>query len=576
MDSQIESENKKIPNLDDEIQDKSQSDTEEAFKEEFIKDLSSFVEGELVEGIVVAVSMDSVFIDIGYKSEGEISISEFDVKPEVNDRLKVMLMRKENRDGRLVLSKQKADEIENWANIRDSFKEGNPVEGIITEVIKGGFSVDIGDVKAFLPISQLSNRRVEDAQSYVGSELLFKIDKINGKNNIVLSHKKYLDELNAQKTEEFFETKNEGDVVEGTIKDIVNYGAFVNLGSIDGLLHVNDMSWGKVSNPSKYVSKDEKLRLKILSLDLENKKISLGLKQLSPDPWETFEDKYATGMKSKGTVTKLTNFGAFIEIEDGIEGLLHISELSWTKRINHPKELLKVGDIVEVMLLDFDKNKRTISLGLKQVLPNPWDDIDVRYPVGSKTRATVHNVTKYGAFVEIEEGIDGFIHLSDISWTKQVKTASEVFKKDEVIEVVILSIDKEARKIQIGLKQLTENPWENLFIKYPKGSVVSGEITSVTDFGVFVKVDKDIEGLIHISKLSNERIEDPKDHFKVGNKVNATVLNIDKEKQKITLSIKDFINRLEEKEMKKYLEDDTAKTGSITLGDIIDLSKIGK
>ena len=410
----------------------------------------------------------------------------------------------------------------------------------------------------------------------MGSELLFKIDKINGKNNIVLSHKKYLDEINARKTEEFFETKKEGDVVEGVVKDIVNYGAFVNLGSIDGLLHVNDMSWGKVSNPSKYVSKDEKLRFKILSINAENKKVSLGLKQLSPDPWDSFEDKYATGMKSKGTVTKLTNFGAFIEIEDGIEGLLHISELSWTKRINHPKELLKVGDIVEVMLLDFDKTKRTISLGLKQVLPNPWDDLDERYPVGSKTRATVRKVTKYGAFVEIEEGIDGFIHVSDISWTKQVKTASEVFKKDEVIEVVILSIYKEARKIQIGLKQLTENPWESLLIKYPKGSVVSGEITSVTNFGVFIKVEKEIEGLIHISKLSNERIEDPKDHFQVGNKVSATVLNIDTEKQKINLSIKDFINRLEEKEMKKYLADDTAKNGSIALGDIIDLSKIGK
>ncbi|HEB29911.1 MAG TPA: 30S ribosomal protein S1 [Spirochaetes bacterium] len=571
-----ESENPKIPNLNEEDLDKSKNDAEEAFKEEFIKDLSSFVEGELIEGTVVAVTMDSVFIDIGYKSEGEISISEFDGKPEINDKLNVMLMRKENRDGRLVLSKQKADEIKTWDNIRDSFKEEKPVDGKITEVIKGGFSVDIEGLKAFLPISQLSNRRVEDAQCYIGTELLFKIDKINGKNNIVLSHKKYLDELNARKTEEYFKTKKEGDVVEGVIKDIVNYGAFVNLGSIDGLLHVNDMSWGKVSNPNKYVAKDEKLRLKILSMNKENKKISLGLKQLSPDPWESFEDKYAKGMKSKGTVTKLTNFGAFIELEDGIEGLLHISELSWTKRINHPKELLKVGDIVEVMLLDFDKNKRTISLGLKQVFPNPWDDIDVRYPVGSKTRATVSKVTKYGAFVEMEEGIDGFIHVSDISWTKQVKTASDIFKKDKVLVVVILSIDKEARKIQIGLKQLTENPWENLFLKYPKGSVVSGIITSVTDFGVFVKVEKEIEGLIHISKLSNEKIEDPKDHFKVGNKVKATVLNIDKEKQKITLSIKDFINRLEEKEMQKYLEDDTAKTGSITLGDIIDLSKIGK
>jgi small subunit ribosomal protein S1 len=574
MDNQNDLENGKLPNLN--VEDEENEAQEEAFKEEFIKDLSSFVEGQLIGGTVIAVTADSVFIDIGYKSEGEISIYEFNEKPEVGDSLNVMIVKKESRDGRLILSKQKADEIIHWDAIKNSYKEGNPVEGIISETIKGGFSVDVGNVKAFLPTSQLSIRRVDKPQNYFGKVLLFKVDKMNGKNNVVLSHKKYLEEINEQKIEEFFKTKKEGDIVEGVIKDIVNYGAFVNLGSIDGLLHINDMSWGKVSDPNRYIKKGEKLNLKILTMDSSNRKVSLGIKQLIPDPWESFENRYEKGKKYKGTVIKLTNFGAFIELEDGVEGLLHVSELSWTKRINHPKEVVKTGDIVEVMILDFDLKKKTISLGLKQVLPNPWDNIESRLSIGSRIKAAVTKITRFGAYIELEEGIEGFLHVNEISWTKQVKNCSDAFKKDDLIDVVILSIDKEAKKIQIGLKQLTDNPWANLKMKFPKGSVVTGFVTSITDFGVFVKVDEDIEGLIHISQLANEKTEDPKEHFKVGDKVKATVINIDEDKKKVALSIKEFINRLEENEMKKYLEDDSKKTGSVTLGDLIDLKKIGK
>jgi small subunit ribosomal protein S1 len=574
MDNQNDLENGKLPNLN--VEDEENEAQEEAFKEEFIKDLSSFVEGQLVGGTVVDVTTDSVFIDIGYKSEGEISIYEFNEKPEVGDSLNVMIVKKESRDGRLILSKQRADEIIHWDAIKNSYKEGNPVEGIISETIKGGFSVDVGNVKAFLPTSQLSIRRVDKPQNYFGKVLLFKVAKMNGKNNVVLSHKKYLEEINEQKIEEFFKTKKEGDIVEGVIKDIVNYGAFVNLGSIDGLLHVNDMSWGKVSDPNRYIKKGEKLNLKILTMDSSNRKVSLGIKQLIPDPWESFENRYEKGKKYKGTVIKLTNFGAFIELEDGVEGLLHVSELSWTKRINHPKEVVKTGDMVEVMILDFDLKKKTISLGLKQVLPNPWDNIESRLSIGSRIKAAVTKITRFGAYIELEEGIEGFLHVNEISWTKQIKNCSDAFKKDDLIDVVILSIDKEAKRIQIGLKQLTDNPWVNLKMKYPKGSVVTGFVTSITDFGVFVKVDEDIEGLIHISQLANEKIEDPKEHFKVGDKVKATVINIDEDKKKVALSIKEFINRLEENEMKKYLEDDSKKTGSVTLGDLIDLKKIGK
>lgn len=574
MDNQNDLENGKLPNLNEE--DEENEAQEEAFKEEFIKDLSSFVEGQLIGGTVVAVTTDSVFIDIGYKSEGEISIYEFNGKPEVGESLNVMIVKKESRDGRLILSKQRADEIIHWDAIKNSYKEGNPVEGIISETIKGGFSVNIGNVKAFLPMSQLSIRRVDKPQNYFGKVLLFKVDKMNGKNNVVLSHKKYLEEINEQKIEEFFKTKKEGDIVEGVIKDIVNYGAFVNLGSIDGLLHVNDMSWGKVSDSNRYIKKGEKLNLKILTMDSSNRKVSLGIKQLIPDPWESFENRYEKGKKYKGTVIKLTNFGAFIELEDGVEGLLHVSELSWTKRINHPKEIVKTGDIVEIMILDFDLKKKTISLGLKQVLPNPWDNIESRLSIGSRIKAAVTKITRFGAYIELEEGIEGFLHVNEISWTKQIKNCSDAFKKDDLIDVVILSIDKEAKRIQIGLKQLTDNPWVNLKMKYPKGSVVTGFVTSITDFGVFVKVDEDIEGLIHISQLANEKIEDPKEHFKVGDKVKATVINIDEDKKKVALSIKEFINRLEENEMKKYLEDDSKKTGSVTLGDLIDLKKMGK
>jgi small subunit ribosomal protein S1 len=535
--------------------------TEETFKEEFISNLSTFEEGQIVEGKIVAISMDVVFVDIGYKSEGDIALEEFKEKPEIGDRIKVMIVKKESREGSLILSKQKADELVLWDDI---------------ESVKGGFSVNIQSYKAFLPMSQLSIQRIEDPQDHIGKVLLFKIDKFNGKNNIVLSHKKYLEELNKKKIEEFFKTKKEGDIVEGVAKDIVSYGAFIDLGGLDGLLHVNDMSWGRVKDPNKIVRKGEKLQFILLSLDPENKKVSLGLKQLSPNPWDSFESKYERGNKIKGTVTKLTNFGAFIELEEGLEGLLHISELSWTKRINHPKEILKVGDNVEIMILDFDVTKRTISLGLKQVLPNPWDTIEEKYTTGSKINASVLKITKSGIFLELEDGIEGFLDVNDVSWTKQIKNPSDKFKKGESLEVVVLSIDSENKKIIVGIKQLTENPWENLKIKHPKGSVVTGAVTNVTDFGVFIKVDENIEGLIHISQLANEKVEDPGSRFKIGDQVKAVVLDIDENKKKISLSIREFLNHLEEKEIQKYLEDDSAKTASVPLGDLIDLKKMGK
>jgi len=570
--------NEKIPSSGEEIVKEIVNDETpaETFKEEFIQDLSSIVEGEIVEGTVVAVSDDSVFVDIGYKSEGEIPLNDFTKKPKKGDEIKVMIVKKESRDGRLILSKRKADEVVKWDQIVASYKEEHPVKAKIVEKIKGGYTVNLDGYKAFLPLSQAPLKRTEDPQKYVGKFLECKIDKINGKNNIVLSHRKYIEEEREKNIIEFFDTKLEGDTVEGVVKDIVGYGAFIDLGCIDGLLHVNDISWGRVTDPKKQLKKGEKLQLKILSLDRENRKISLGLKQMYPDPWDSFEERYVKGGKYTGRVTKLTNFGAFIELEKGIEGLLHVSELSWTRRINHPKEILKLGDIAEIMVLDYNLSKRTASLGLKQVLPNPWDDVESQYPIGTRVDAKVSRMTKSGIIVEMEEGIEGFLNVADISWTKQVKNPSSSYKKGDTIEAIVLEIDRENQRVQLGMKQLTENPWTSLKLKYPKGSIINGTISSITDFGVFVKLDEEIEGLIHISQLAAGKIEDPGKQFKVGEQIKAVVISIDEDKKKVSLSVKELLTRLEEKEIQKYIEDDTKKTGSVALGELIDLSKIGK
>lgn len=553
-----------------------ENEVEETFNEDLIEDLSDFDEGEITDGTIVAVTEDSVFVDIGYKSEGEILKSEFKESPALGETIKVMILRMENKYGKLVLSKQKADELMKWESINKLYREGLPIEGKITDSVKGGFSVDIENIRAFLPLSQVSMKRIENPDEYLDKVLFFKIESIKGKKNIVLSHRKYLEELKEKQMEEFFSTKKEQDIVEGVVKSIVNYGAFIDVGGIDGLLHASDISWSKVTDPKKYLKIGDTVCCRILSIDPVNKKISLGMKQLIPDPWKSFEEKYERGKKYRGTVTKLITFGAFIELEEGIEGLLHISELSWTKKINHPKELLKAGDNVEIMILDYDISKRTISLGLKQIFPNPWDDIEIRYPVESRISAEVKRITKFGVFMELEEGIMGFLHVNDLSWTKTPKNTSELFHKGENHEMVIISIDKENRKIQLGMKQLKENPWESLQKRYPKGSIITGPITSITEFGVFVRVDKDIEGLIHISQLSNERVEHPNNLYKAGDEVKAVVMDIDKERKKVTLSIREYLNHLEEKEITKYIAHEDAQTASVMLGDLIDLNKIGK
>lgn len=559
-----------------------EDDEKVLFNEDVITDLSQYEEGKIVRGTVIAVTGDSVFVDIGYKSEGEIPKAEFSDDPVQGTQIDVMIIRMESREGRVILSKQKADEVISWEKVVRAFNENMPVKGRVTDTTRGGYRVIIEDsFQGFLPNSQASLKKLEDNKSLIGQELLFKIDKLEGKNNIVISHRRYLEEMREKKIEEFFNTKKVGDMVEGIVKDIVSYGAFIDLGGVDGLLHVNDMSWGKVVDPKKYlqkmfINKNEEIRCVILSLNKEERKVSLGLKQLYPNPWDTFVQRYQRGQKYRGTVTKLASFGAFVELEEGVEGLVHISELSWTKRIKHPKEVLKVGQIAEVMLLDYDLNKKTVSLGLKQVLPNPWDELELRYPVGSKVKTRVKRMTNYGVFLELEKGIEGLLHIDDISWTKQVKKPSELYKKGDVLEAVVLSIDKESKRINLGLKQLKDNPWKTLKEKHPKGSVVSGTVTSIVDFGVFVKIDEDIEGLIHISQLANERVEDPHTVCKVGDEIKAVVLNIDEKKRKVTLSVKEYLNHLEEQEITKYLDSGEDKTATVRIGDLINMRGIGE
>ena len=563
-------------NDEEETQGEQEEEIKEEFKEDFIQDLNNFTNGEIVEGVVVAITQDSVFIDIGFKSEGEISIKEFKDKPSKGDKINVMIINTENREGKLVLSKQKADELVSWEILKKSYRDKLPVEGKIVEKTKGGLNVDVLGFSAFCPLSQLDIKKTQNVDGYIGKVFLFKIDKIDGKNNIVVSHRKYLEEEKKKNIENFFNTKKPGDIVEGKVKEIVNYGAFIDLGDLDGLLHSSDISWRKVNSTRKYLNKGETIKCMILSMDKESKKVSLGIKQLMPDPWENFTEKYEKGKKYKGTVTKLTNFGAFVELEEGIEGLLHISELSWTRRIKHPKEILSVGDIVDVMLLGYDLSKRNISLGLKQVLPNPWDEIDVQYPVNSKIKGRITRITKFGVFVEIEEGIEGLLHIDDISWTKPSKSVLDSFKLGQNIEVLVLDVDKENKKIRLGLKQLSENPWQTLKTRHPVGSVVTGTVTSIKDFGVFISVDKDIEGLIHISQLSNEHVDNPEDIYKIGDKIKAVVVNIDENKKKLTLSVREYLNHLEHKEIEKYLEDDERDTGTFSLGSIIKLNNIGE
>ncbi|MDR1096385.1 MAG: 30S ribosomal protein S1 [Spirochaetaceae bacterium] len=544
-------------------------------QEEYLKNLEQLEEGQLVTGTVIQVTQDQVFVDVGYKSEGKIPIVEFGEVPEVGDAVTVVLVTKENKRGEVIVSKQKADAKIGWRNLKQAFQDHGPIEGIIVRHVKGGYEVQIGgDVLAFLPISQADVIRVDNPDSMIGQKIQAYVERIysEGKENVVISRRRLLEEETDRKREEFFLNVPVGSEVSGEVKSFTSFGAFVDLGGFDGLLHVNDMSWGHVLRPRDFVKRGQELKLKVIRIDPIQKRINLSLKHFTDDPWIHFEEKFHINEIVKGKVTKLAEFGAFIEINEGIEGLAHISEFSWVRKVQKPGDILKVGDVVECMILGYDLQQGRVSLGLKQVAQNPWDMIEQQYPVGTRLTRKVVKITNVGAFIEMEEGIDGFLHMDDFSWTKKVKHPGSELKEGEEIEVMVIAVDAEKRSIRLGVKQLTDDPWKSFASAYRVGSLIEGEVSSVTDFGVFVRVPGGIEGLIHKSNLVENFDENPDEalkKYKPGDKVKAAVIELQSDKGKAAFSIRDYKKHLAREEVSQYLAGEKTDGSTFTLGDLL-------
>ncbi len=514
------------------------------FKELYEKSLNQFQYGDIATGKVVQIKDDRIMVDVGWKTEGFIPIDEMkdatgNINISVGDDIDVLIDRRDS-EGNLVLSRDKASKVKIWEEIKSACENDALVEGVVIEKVKGGLSVDIGIV-AFLPGSQVDVRPVRDLDAFVGQRLDFKVLKFDRKrNNVVLSRRSIVASEREAEKRDVLKNIQEGNVVEGVIKNITDYGVFIDLGGIDGLLHVTDISWGRIVKPSEVFQKGEKITTKVLSLDLEKERVSLGLKQLTDNPWEEITEKYPIGAMVEGKVVNLTDYGVFVELEHGVEGLVHISEMFWTREIKHPSKVLNVGDIITVLVLEVNSQNKRISLSLKQTKPNPWEKLKEKYPVGTLVKGVVRNITNFGVFVGIEENIDGLIHVSDISWKHRVNHPSEYFKKGQEVEAVVLNIDVENEKFSLGIKQIEKNPWDELSQKYAQGSVVTGKITNFTDFGIFMEIEEGIEGLVHISEISQKRVKTSSELYAVGDTVSAIVKSIDPKSKKIRLSIKEM------------------------------------
>ena len=529
--------------------------------------------GEVALGTVVGLAGDAVLIDVGDKAESYIPLAEFrhedpDREITIGDQFEVFI-EKRKEEGGLLLSREKAIAIKVWEQIARIQEEDGTIEGRIDSRVKGGMSVDIG-VPAFLPYSQIDLRPVKDLDALIGETYAFKILKFNRKrNNVVISRRVILEEERSALREQMRNTLQEGQIIRGAITNITDYGLFIDLGGMDGLCHITDLSWGRVSHPSKLYTVGEELEVKILKYDKDSNRISLGVKQLKTDPWEQVPELYAPGARVPGKVVSITDYGVFVELEEGVEGLVHISEMSWSKKPKHPSKIVGVGDAIEVQVLKVEADTKRISLGMKQLLPNPWDVVEESYPVGAIIEGKIKNITDFGVFIGIEEGIDGLIHVSDLSWTERIKHPSEKYAKGETIQAVVLKIDKENERFSLGVKQLEPDPWQAAVTNYPIGSTVEGAITNVTDFGIFVQLEEGIEGLVHVSEISKDKIKTPVDMFKVGDNLQAMVINVSADDRKIGLSIK----ALQEKEdnngviPEEYMP--KAQEGPSTLGDLL-------
>ncbi|HTK68880.1 MAG TPA: 30S ribosomal protein S1 [Candidatus Eisenbacteria bacterium] len=510
--------------------------------EDSLKDLE---EGEIVRGRVLKIDDKEVTVDVGFKSEGVIPVEEFpDLEGvKVGDEIEVFLEKTENQDGLVVLSKQRADFVKVWDRVKTASDNGELVEGKLVRKIKGGVVVDLYGVEAFLPGSQIALRQVQNVDSLISQSMEFKIIKLNKRRrNIVVSRRAVLEEHRAKQKSEIIQELAKDQIREGVVKNITDFGAFVDLGGIDGLLHITDMSWGRVSHPSELVSIGDKVRVKVLSFDPEKERISLGMKQLTPYPWEDVDKRYTVTQRVKGKVVSITDYGAFVELEKGIEGLIHISEMSWTRHVRHPSKVVAIGDQIEAMILKIDKDNEKISLGLKQIEPDPWLTLDERFPIGTRLTGKVRNLTNFGAFVEIEEGIDGLVHISDMSWTRRVVHPSEVLKKGDKVEVVVLSIDKDARRISLGLKQVSDDPWPTLAERYLPDMIVRGKVVRLLDRGVIVDLEDGLEGFIPLSQLGIEGLKKPSDSFKPEDTLDLKVTRVDTQAHRIILSVKAWLN----------------------------------
>ncbi len=536
-------------------------------KDLIAKSLRDFKEGSIVKGRILEIRPREVLIDIGYKSEGAIPTSEFDDVDdlEVGDEVEVLLVRLENDEGTVILSKERAAYRQNWEKIVKVFQGDGLIKGKVKAVVKGGLTVNIG-VEAFLPGSQIDIVPPKDLQQFVGNTYDFKIVKINDdRKNVVLSRRELIEQERSDKRSRFLETIKIGDQVKGTVKNLTDFGAFIDLDGMDGLLHITDMSWGRLGHPSEMVKVGQELDVVVLDINKEKERVSLGLKQTQKNPWEETEARFPVGSHVKGKVTNLVPYGAFVEIEEGVEGLIHVSELSWTKRITRPSDVLTVGQELEAVVLGVNKEEQKISLGVRQLEPNPWDEIEHRYQIGKQVKGIVRNMTAYGAFVELEEGIDGMIHVSDMSWTRKINHPSEMIKKGDELDAVVIDIDKQNQRISLGMKQLDEDPWKAIEANYKIGDMVKGKVSKIATFGAFIALDGDIDGLVHISQIAEDRVDKIKDYLKVGQEIEARVIKVDKAERRIGLSVK-AANYSEEDIKREAAAFDSLKPGEDMVG----------
>lgn len=562
-----------LDEADKEVFGESKGNVEGSFAQLFEASMkeNELIPGEVVKGTVVEVQTDYVLVDINYKSEGLIPISEFRIiegqrSVNIGDKVDVMIDKIENDNGMIVLSKDKADMMNAWNDISRAAENEEVIEGTVISKVKGGLSVDIG-VKAFLPGSQIDLRPVKNIDSFIGRKFKFKVIKFNKKRgNIVLSRRAILEEEREKLKTQTLDEMTEGAVVKGFVKNVTDYGAFIDLGGLDGLLHITDMSWGRIKHPNEVISVGEELILKVLKYDQEKQRVSLGLKQLTQDPWAEVAARFPVGMKIKGSVISLADYGAFVDLSEGVEGLIHVNEMSWTKKVKHPSQIVNVGDQVDVQVLSIDSENRRISLGMKQLEANPWNDLKETYAPGTIIEGEVKSITDFGIFVGIEDGIDGLVHISDFSWTKRINHPSELYKKGDSVKAVVLGVDTDNERFSLGLKQLESDPWSTIEDKYPIGSQLEVEVTKVADFGIFVKVENDIEGLIHISELSTKRVEKTEDVAKVGDKIKAEIISIDQDARKIGLSAKLVSLREQKVNVDDYVKKATA-TSKTSFGD---------